>query len=542
MTDANAESRGYAVTRLRGAWDRVTAQPRYCATLAIAAVAALALFQSWQRWLDPIIDTGRDLYIPEQLARGAKLYRDIRYQYLPLAPYLLVLIGRSLAAYAAFGIAQSVVVAGALWTALRRNALAATIATLFFVALSMCGASTWGANFIFPYSYAATIGMALLMIALAALVHERVPIAFAALLLASWCKVEYAVAAAIVIVVVAITRRATWRQLGAFVAAWIGSAAVVAFAFRDTQWLAENVFARALTQGTTAKHFFSVVAGTANWPLHAGEMLFALIGTIVVVLLLSRNKPLFIAAAMVISLLIADHSFFRAWALLEVLCLVYALAYDRRSPLALFAAFAIATTLRIPANVSPIWYGFVLIVPVYALIAYVLFVYLPERGLYSQRAALAWLPLMAIICFRDLAQQRERWAAKEFPIRSARGVFYDSNQARAAALQSFIDSHPAGALVVLPEGITINYLTKTTTTLTFHTFTPVETADPQIEDQILREIEARPPDRIAVVARDVTEYGYRGFGIDYDLRLAAWIRSHYRVERAGSILTTLKRR
>ena len=33
-------------------------------------VAAVAFIQSYQRWLDPIIDTGRDLYIPEQLVHG----------------------------------------------------------------------------------------------------------------------------------------------------------------------------------------------------------------------------------------------------------------------------------------------------------------------------------------------------------------------------------------------------------------------------------------------------------------------------------------
>ena len=104
----------------------------------VIAVAAIAFVQSYARWLDPIIDTGRDLYIPEQIARGAKLYRDIRYQYPPLAPYLLALItgaiGHSLAAYVAIGIAQSAAIAASLWIALRRP-LPAFAATLSFVAI-----------------------------------------------------------------------------------------------------------------------------------------------------------------------------------------------------------------------------------------------------------------------------------------------------------------------------------------------------------------------------------------------------------------------
>ena len=79
-------------------------------------VAAVAFIQSYQRWLDPIIDTGRDLYIPEQLLNGARLYGDIRYQYPPLAPYVLAVltsvVGHSLAAYTVIGLLQSIVQQG----------------------------------------------------------------------------------------------------------------------------------------------------------------------------------------------------------------------------------------------------------------------------------------------------------------------------------------------------------------------------------------------------------------------------------------------
>src|SRR5438067_11091488 len=133
------------------------ARPTLLAFLIL--IAAVAFIQSFQCWLDPIIDTGRDLYIPEQLAHGAKLYTNIRYQYPPLAPYLLALIttiiGHSLASYMAIGIAQSMTVAASLWIALRRP-LPAFAATLSFAAMCFCGASTWGANFLFPYSYGAT--------------------------------------------------------------------------------------------------------------------------------------------------------------------------------------------------------------------------------------------------------------------------------------------------------------------------------------------------------------------------------------------------
>jgi hypothetical protein len=505
-----------------------TRHPTPALIATVIAVAAIAFAQSYARWLDPIIDTGRDLYIPERLARGAKLYRDIRYQYPPLAPYLLALItggiGHSLAAYMAIGVAQSATIAASLWIALRRP-LPAFAATLCFVAMCFCGASTWGANFIFPYSYGATIGMTLLCIALAAFVHARHAVAIGALVLASWCKVEYAVAALVIVIILTIARRITWRLLAAYCGAMIATIAAVAFYFRDTRWWSENVFA-AWQHGARAKRFFEVVSGFADW---RGQLLqiAAGIAGIATILFLQRWRHWLAAIAIVIvAVLIADHSFFRAWAVLQWIALGWALLRDRESPLVVFAAFSVACTLRIPLNVSPSWYGFVLTVPTIALAAYTLFCYLPRRN----AMALLWLAPFVASAGSDLWQQHERYAEKRYAIVTPRGTFYDWNADRARTLNSVIGAVQGGTLAVIPEGITINYLANVPTTLSFHTFTPVEVDAPQTEDAIVREFTLHPPDRVLMVSRDLREYGARGFGFDYDVRAGALIRSQYRVE------------
>jgi len=493
----------------------------------VIAVAALAFAQSYARWLDPIIDTGRDLYIPEQIAKGAKLYRDIRYQYPPLAPYLLALItgaiGHSLAAYVAIGVAQSATIVASLWIALRRP-LPAFAATLTFVAACFCGASTWGANFIFPYSYGATIGMTFLCIALAAFVHARHAIAIGALVLASWCKVEYAVAVLVIVIVLTIARRITWRQLAAYGGAMIATIAAVAFYFRDTPWWSENVFA-AWQHGARAKRFFEVVSGFADWRSQLLQVTLGIAG-IAAILFLQRWRHWLAAIAIVIvAVLIADHSFFRAWAVLQWIALGWALVRDRESPLVIFAAFSVACTLRIPLNVSPSWYGFVLTIPTIALAAYTLFCYLPRPN----AMAILWLAPFVTNAGADLWQQHERYAEKRYAIVSPRGTFYDWNADRARTLNSVIGAVQGGTLAVIPEGITINYLAAVPTTLSFHTFTPVEVD--QNEDAILREFAAHPPDRVLMVSRDLREYGSRGFGVDYDLRVGALLRARYHVER-----------
>jgi len=500
------------------------------ATFALLAllvvIAGLAFIQSYQRWLDPIIDTGRDLYIPEQLGHGAKLYRDIRYQYPPLAPYLLAaataIIGHSLTSYTAIGVLQSIIIAAALWVVGRRTAgiIAGFVASLFFVALSFCGASTWGANFLFPYSYAATIGMALLMISLAFFVCERPALALCALFGASWCKVEYAVAAMVILLLLGIGRRISIRAIAVFA---VGEAIAIAAALLYFPSLRDNVFAEALTRGESARQFFRNVSGFALWQFNLATAALAIVGIVMIAWLLrSVRMQIAIPIVIIVSVALASHAFFRAWGFLQFAALAQGFR-TRNSNLLTLAAFSIASTLRIPLSVSPAWYGFVLIVPTYALIAYVLFGYLLGNSIW-------WIPLIALLCARDLAEQRVRYALKAAPIVSSRGTFYDANPDRAQVLNAFIQRVHGGTLAVLPEGITLNYLTESRTPLRFHTFTPVETAPPAVENSIIGEFNARPPERVAIVDRDVTEYGYRGFGVDYDQKLWAYLTEKYRLE------------
>jgi hypothetical protein len=485
----------------------------------LTALAALALVQSWQRWLDPLIDTGRDLYIPEQLAQGAKLYRDIRYQYPPLAPYLLALIGgHSLASYIAIGIAQSFAAASTIYLAARKVAgkTGAFGATLLFIALNMTNASTWGVTWIFPYSYAATFGMTLLLIAVASLLYERPAIAMAALVLASWCKIELAFAAAVIVIGLTLTRRLAVRYAAAFGASMAVIFGALAFYFRDTQWLTGNLFASSLTKGEVAHTFFARVSGTANWPSNVGSALFG-VGVIAAIALLIRiESPLVAPAVLVIALTFGDERIIRAFGLLQWVVLFVSIR-DRSRPLFLLSLFSIVTTLRVALNVSPGWYGFTLVIPIYILL--VAFLRRP-----------IWLLLIGAIAVRGLCDQHQRYAMKQYPIVSSRGTFYDANEDRAAILTQFLQRVHGGTLVVIPEGITLDYLGHATTPLTYHTFTPVETDDPRVEQEITHEMALHPPERIALVDREVREFGYRGFGVDYNLQLAAWIQRHYRGE------------
>ena len=50
---------------------------RWLGPAIIAVALPLMLAWSWEKWPDPLIDFGRELYAPWQLAAGRVLYRDV---------------------------------------------------------------------------------------------------------------------------------------------------------------------------------------------------------------------------------------------------------------------------------------------------------------------------------------------------------------------------------------------------------------------------------------------------------------------------------
>ncbi|HXO28487.1 MAG TPA: hypothetical protein VOA80_14155, partial [Thermoanaerobaculia bacterium] len=60
----------------------------------LAAAAALAA--SWQSWIDPFVDSGREMDVPWRLLQGERLYGDITYYYGPVGPWVSTLALRLL--------------------------------------------------------------------------------------------------------------------------------------------------------------------------------------------------------------------------------------------------------------------------------------------------------------------------------------------------------------------------------------------------------------------------------------------------------------
>ena len=536
----------------------------------VLAIAAFAVASSWLCWLDPIIDAGRDLYVSERIAHGAKLYRDLAYIFPPLAPYLLAAIvavtGSSLAVFATIGASIALLTMGAIYATgrLAGSRAAATAAAALFAACSLIRPNGYNQKYLSPYSHAAVLGMLFFVATVAFfaayLYRSRrsafLAAAFACALAAIWTKLEYATFAIAVVLFMAVVHRIDWRWLAGFAAAFALSIAGVFACFADAPtsrfWLRGHLGPPEMFASPAFRVFYATVSGIDRW---RPALLFSLAGAalyVSIVLLFragERTHRAFTVAGLVFAALLASTAmFFAAWTVLQIAAIPLAIR-RRREPIALLLLASLCATSRIPFAVMPHWYGFVLMTPIYLLIAYVLFVQLPREGVYSERTALLWLVPIAIVIVQSLVEVKRFYGGDWARIDTPRGTFFTHDADRAAAVRELgaaLERRGVRSLVVIPEGVTINYLFEIDTPLAYYSFIPLEAADPRAESAILDQFDHKKPEWVVLATQDFTEMGSRGFGVDYCRHLAGYLRANYalaeRIQKPTYSMLLLRRR
>jgi len=571
--------------------------------VVVALAGAASLAGSYQKWMHPLIDIGRELYVPQQLLEGEKLYRDIRYNYPPLPPYSMAALvrgfGNNLTVFAAFGAVIGAIVAATLYVTGRLLAgpVGGGIAALLFCSLNLTAEKN--SNFIFPWAYAATLGVMFSLLFLFFLLRYlflgretfNIVLSFLFAVLAAWCKVEFTLYVGLLLLVSIVVHRIPLRPILLLVFAMGATLLFVSLVFSDSgagkHWLWDNVLESSIVSGPAARNLWDRVGGWAEWPRRSAQIAVGagLVAAIVAMFYgvdrlgrtLSRWSELLLAAFLaVIGYWMPDDLFFRGWSFIIPLLLVLmtfvpaewpsgqwaegpkgngnGLAQrprplGARGPLILLLVGSLALSLRVLMNLAPTWYGVVLIVPTYLLIVSVLFTELPRRGVYSQRRAWLWVPFFAGVALCGLVNQRALYRQSRFPVVTSRGVFYDSVESRARVLNEFLryaERMPARSMVVIPEGVSLNYFARCPNPTGYYLFIPAETANPAIERRVISSFERTRPERVVLVRRDLAEFGSAGFGVDYDRELAGYVRSHYEVEKAWNVrffdLTVLRRK
>jgi len=236
------------------AWQRAAA----VAVPLAAAGAALAV--SWQRWIDPLVDSGRELDVPWRLLQGERLYAGVTYYYGPLGPWAsalaLRLLGNRWLTLELACAALSAAIFLLLFRLTRRAGgnLSATVATALAAALCM-GAPRGGA-FIFPYSTSGLLALAGALLALdataAAEPWRRRLLGSLGLAIALASRFEVGVAAAVTLVLAGLRsrrREETRADLAVVATGALVAAAVYAAAFAGIPW------SRLLADGPLSPYF-----------------------------------------------------------------------------------------------------------------------------------------------------------------------------------------------------------------------------------------------------------------------------------------------
>jgi hypothetical protein len=86
---------------------------------------------------------------------------------------------------------------------------------------------------------------------------------------------------------------------------------------------------------------------------------------------------------------------------------------------------------------------------------------------------------------------------------------------------------PGDTLLVLPEGVMLDYLSRRRAPTKHLNYMPPETIHFG-EAAMLAELQASPPDAVVLVHKDTREYGLPLFGRDYGVEILRWIRARYR--------------
>ena len=137
--------------------------------LILAVSFAFGLAASWERWANPVIDSGREMNQPLRLAEGETLYSDVGHIYGPLSPWLHAALyrafGPSLDVLYADGIVAAIAILTLVYFLARRimdppAAAAATLLVMWLCAFKASG------NYIFPYAYSALHGTLLSLVTL----------------------------------------------------------------------------------------------------------------------------------------------------------------------------------------------------------------------------------------------------------------------------------------------------------------------------------------------------------------------------------------
>jgi hypothetical protein len=567
---------------------------RVAAALAIACAFVGLAGWSFGKWLDVLVDFGRELYVPWRLQSGDVLYTDVAHFNGPLSQYLDALwfwcfgVGLSTLVWANLFVLAAIVVAVFFLLERFSSALTATAAVMVFLFIFAFGhlVAYGNYNFVTPYSHEVVHGFGLSLAALLCVLRcsgksPQWDVATGCLLgIVFLTKAELFVAATLAVGACrfCIARGRTpesdpiWRAVARLV---VGALIPVVFAWWLLSLAMPAADALAGTLGswpgifagdTAALQFYQrgmgidqiVANGTSMWIEFA---VFSAIVTVVIAMdRLSAGLPRWLrySVAFGLVMLIATGILWlrptgpnwmqigRSLPLVAVGCTWLAWRRWRRvgslSECAGigFAVFALALLPKMILAARVYHYGFALAAPAAMLMVVAAADWIPAElrrfGSSGRVFRGVALLLIAVATWNYVEISAQRFESKVAVVGEGPDAFLARPpqtgvlSGRADAVKTVLaqlEALPEDATVlVLPEGVMLNYLARRRSPTRFITFLP-----PELvlfgEDRIVRALAADPPTAVVLVHKDTREYGYPLFGRDYGRAIMQWVREGY---------------
>ncbi len=544
----------------------------WAAAAPIGAVAALFVglwALTYRRWTDVVVDFGRELYVAWRLAEGDVLGRDIAWFSGPLSVHVNALVfrlaGTSMWALEAWNTLIALAIFGTAFGLVAKFTTRWTAAVVTGTALAVFGFGQYGGigntNYVTPYSHEPVHGLLLGALSLiAARRQSRAGQVLAGVLLAATflTKAEPFVAACAgwfaLHVADPAVRRGWFLRCAAAAATLAAAFAVLCTALSPSEALLglAGPWPHMLGGDVVNAAFYERLAGLDAPELHLQTTLRWTAGwglTVACAALLSalvrRRLPALVMAALGLGVGIA---LFPLDAILDIgrpiglaVALVLLLATlpgakprPDRPELYAWCVFALAWLPKLGLRQSFVFYGFVHTLPAFCAVAAALWFSAAERwerwsrgSAASYRALMLGLMLaLAIVHVRSTLFWRK---FKTEPVGSGADMLLaDGRGDEVAAALTWLRDHtePDASVLVLPEGLSLNYWSRRPTPTRYLGFMPTELAMFG-EGAVIAALDAHPPDCVVVVHKDTSDYGVRFFGQDYGRELAAWISARY---------------
>jgi hypothetical protein len=573
------------------------------ALIALAAVFILLLAATWQRWTHPIIDHGREMNLPTRIIAGELLYIDIRYHYGPFAPYLNAILyifyGINLFTLQTSGIICATIILMMVYWLGRQlmNVWESALATAYV--MLFCAFNINFGNYIQPYAYAALYGSVFNIGALVCSVRYLCDLRKRWLCCAGICAgmtmickpelIVVAVAPSLIAFVLTNSYRRNfwWPAVKSFALPLLLISVLTYFGVLSNVPLLtlvlENYFLFATPQ---MDHFNRMMLGLLDWPqsgwailVGIGCMLLSAAMSAMIACVLAQQPRSLIteSATRVWAALITGFAFlgcksqinnlqidlqpFRAAQLsLVVTILIIIFKWRLRNAgkgtlsrkdlvLLLTAVFSLISIVRVFFNVSLTSPYTPFTVPILIIIYfYLLFEVAPKwllpafewRNLARKSGVFLFATLFVFLSVSYSIASR---TYRSFVVETERGRLYTSpalGQPIAEAIR-FAMEHtlPEDQLAVFPQGTMINFLSSRSYPFREEVLVP-GFVNGESENEVIKILDAGRPPVVMLINYPTPEYRDRGFGVDYNIKLARWIIDHYHLSATFSASDNLK--